>query len=107
MLRFDFTGLGQSAGEFAESNFSSNINDLVYTRLSDCDLDAKPGARNVDGVRPLTRMQRDGVAAGGIEHVHIHRAAVLVENRAHRRAHASQIDHVIVPESLRVTVSQR
>ena len=30
VLRFDFTGLGMSGGEFAESNFSSNIDDLAY-----------------------------------------------------------------------------
>ena len=29
VLRFDFTGLGASQGEFANTNFSSNINDLV------------------------------------------------------------------------------
>ena len=29
VLRFDFTGLGESAGDFAETNFSSNIGDLV------------------------------------------------------------------------------
>ncbi|WP_373083913.1 alpha/beta fold hydrolase [Sneathiella sp.] len=29
-LRFDFTGLGQSDGEFANSNFSSNIVDIVH-----------------------------------------------------------------------------
>lgn len=29
VLRFDFTGLGMSGGEFADSNFSSNIEDLV------------------------------------------------------------------------------
>ena len=28
VLRFDFTGLGQSEGEFADTNFSSNISDL-------------------------------------------------------------------------------
>lgn len=28
-LRFDFTGLGESAGDFANTNFSSNIDDLV------------------------------------------------------------------------------
>lgn len=28
-LRFDFTGLGQSDGDFANTNFSSNIEDLV------------------------------------------------------------------------------
>jgi putative redox protein len=29
VLRFDFTGLGQSEGEFADSNFSSNVSDLL------------------------------------------------------------------------------
>ncbi|MFT6332685.1 MAG: putative redox protein [Lentimonas sp.] len=29
MFRFDFTGLGKSNGDFANTNFSSNINDLV------------------------------------------------------------------------------
>lgn len=29
VLRFDFTGLGGSGGEFANSNFSSNVDDLV------------------------------------------------------------------------------
>jgi putative redox protein len=29
VLRFDFTGLGQSGGEFADSNFSANIDDVV------------------------------------------------------------------------------
>jgi alpha-beta hydrolase superfamily lysophospholipase len=29
VLRFDFTGLGTSEGEFADTNFSSNIKDLV------------------------------------------------------------------------------
>jgi len=29
VLRFDFTGLGQSEGEFSETNFSSNVDDLV------------------------------------------------------------------------------
>ncbi|MEO1021043.1 MAG: alpha/beta fold hydrolase [Bacteroidota bacterium] len=28
-LRFDFTGLGQSTGKFADTNFSSNVDDLV------------------------------------------------------------------------------
>ena len=28
-LRFDFTGLGSSDGEFANTNFSSNVQDLV------------------------------------------------------------------------------
>jgi len=29
VLRFDFTGLGQSEGEFADTNFASNVEDLV------------------------------------------------------------------------------
>ncbi len=29
VLRFDFTGLGQSEGEFSETNFSSNVDDLL------------------------------------------------------------------------------
>ena len=29
VLRFDFTGLGDSEGDFADSNFSSNVEDLV------------------------------------------------------------------------------
>lgn len=29
VLRFDFTGLGESEGEFAETNFSSEVSDLV------------------------------------------------------------------------------
>mgnify|MGYP001801656452 CR=1 FL=1 len=29
VLRFDFTGLGQSEGEFADTNFSSNVEDLI------------------------------------------------------------------------------
>jgi putative redox protein len=29
VLRFDFTGLGGSAGDFANTNFSSNIEDLI------------------------------------------------------------------------------
>ncbi len=29
VLRFDFTGLGHSVGEFANTDFSSNVEDLV------------------------------------------------------------------------------
>ena len=29
VLRFDFTGLGSSEGEFANTNFSSNVQDLL------------------------------------------------------------------------------
>ena len=33
VLRFDFTGLGASEGEFADTNFSSNIEDLITAAL--------------------------------------------------------------------------
>jgi putative redox protein len=29
VLRFDFTGLGESEGEFAETNFSTNVSDII------------------------------------------------------------------------------
>ena len=29
VLRFDFTGIGASEGEFANTNFSSNVDDLI------------------------------------------------------------------------------
>ena len=38
VLRFDFTGLGHSAGEFANTTFTSNVDDLVRAARS---LDAK------------------------------------------------------------------
>ena len=30
VVRFDFTGLGESEGEFSDTNFSSNVDDLIY-----------------------------------------------------------------------------
>jgi uncharacterized OsmC-like protein/pimeloyl-ACP methyl ester carboxylesterase len=30
VVRFDFTGLGRSEGEFADSHFSANVQDLIY-----------------------------------------------------------------------------
>lgn len=30
VLRFDFTGLGSSQGDFSNTNFSSNLDDLVH-----------------------------------------------------------------------------
>ena len=31
VLRFDFTGLGESEGDFADTNFSSNLEDLLVS----------------------------------------------------------------------------
>ena len=33
VLRFDFTGLGESEGDFADTNFSSNVDDLVQAAM--------------------------------------------------------------------------
>ena len=35
VLRFDFTGLGESAGDFADTNFSSNVLDLLAAAESE------------------------------------------------------------------------
>ncbi|WP_299963251.1 bifunctional alpha/beta hydrolase/OsmC family protein [uncultured Roseobacter sp.] len=42
VLRFDFTGLGHSGGEFANTSFTSNVNDLIAANdyLSDRDMTA-------------------------------------------------------------------
>ena len=32
ILRFDFTGLGRSGGDFADSTFSSDIQDIVFVK---------------------------------------------------------------------------
>ncbi len=40
VLRFDFTGLGASEGEFANTNFSSNIADLAAAEYMDGELEA-------------------------------------------------------------------
>jgi hypothetical protein len=34
VLRFDFTGLGESEGDFADTNFSSNVDDLIVAIFS-------------------------------------------------------------------------
>ena len=35
VLRFDFTGLGHSGGEFANTGFSSNVGDLIAAAAAD------------------------------------------------------------------------
>ena len=55
VLRFDFTGLGSSQGEFENTTFSSNVEDLV--RAAD-HLRARFAAPDV-AHRPLARRRRD------------------------------------------------
>ena len=45
VLRFDFTGLGNSDGDFANTNFSSNVDDLLNVIL---DWDTGGSAHNGD-----------------------------------------------------------
>ena len=55
VLRFDFTGLGSSEGDFANSTFSSNVADLV--RAADHLRETRAGAGDPD--RPQPRRRRD------------------------------------------------
>ncbi|TVS08158.1 MAG: alpha/beta fold hydrolase [Phycisphaerales bacterium] len=43
VLRFDFTGLGDSEGDFANTNFSSNVDDLVAAAESLAQTHKSPG----------------------------------------------------------------
>lgn len=43
VMRFDFTGLGSSEGEFANTNFSSNVSDLVSAAAYLRELERAPG----------------------------------------------------------------
>ena len=62
VLRFDFTGLGSSEGEFANTTFSSNVDDLVAA--ADHLRAADRGARNSDRPQPWRR----GGARRGASH---------------------------------------
>lgn len=42
VLRFDFTGLGARGGEFANTSFSSNVDDLVRAAATLCDRHRPP-----------------------------------------------------------------
>ena len=46
VLRFDFTGLGDSDGDFSNTNFSSNVDDLVAARGRDDRCPERPLPRN-------------------------------------------------------------
>ena len=59
VLRFDFTGLGSSEGEFASTNFSSNVADL----LSAADYLRQSSSGTVVADRPLAR-RRSGPGCG-------------------------------------------
>ena len=71
VLRFDFTGLGHSQGEFANTHFSSNVADLVVALhlhqsagdnpLSNVEIEqSKVGSLETDLVSDLLRMLLEG-----------------------------------------------
>ena len=72
VLRFDFTGIGASEGEFANTNFSSNVADLVPDRVVGLHLNFVVVPRPPDGTEPtpeeaaalaaLAAWRRDGAA---------------------------------------------
>lgn len=55
VLRFDFTGLGESEGDFADTNFSSNVEDLVAAAEY---MDGRRAGGPVDPGRPLPGWSR-------------------------------------------------
>ena len=61
VLRFDFTGLGASEGEFANTTFSSNVADLVAAANHLREM--YPGARDPDRPQPRRRGGAGGRAA--------------------------------------------
>ena len=67
VLRFDFTGLGSSEGDFANSTFSSNVADLVRaadhlreTRKAPCDPDRTQPRRRRRAGRGRSNSGREG-----------------------------------------------
>ena len=64
VLRFDFTGLGASEGEFANTNFSSNLGDLV-ARLIICANSTSAAAADRPFARRRCRARGRAARAGG------------------------------------------
>ena len=77
VLRFDFTGLGSSEGDFANSTFSSNVADLV--RAAEHLRETRTSSRDPD--RPQPRRRRDtgrGLANSGRQGRRHHRSPVPI-----------------------------
>ena len=72
VLRFDFTGLGSSQGDFANSTFSSNVADLVRAT----------GEGEVVKVKSLTTDEiglNDALAAAGVRALETDLAALILQ----------------------------
>ena len=68
VLRFDFTGLGHSGGEFANTTFSSNVADLVAAAAYLQSRDMAPGLLIGHSLGGAARRSRDAVGQGGGYH---------------------------------------
>ena len=97
VLRFDFTGLGASEGEFAATTFSSNVDDLVAAaRYLEAEFDAPQilighslggtavlaAARQLPSVRAVATIGAPCDAAHVIHHFDEHRAKIEEDGEA-------------------------
>ena len=126
VLTFDFTGLGQSEGEFADSNFSSNVGDLIAAanfleaehsgpsilighslggtavlaaaeRISSCRAVATIGApARAEHVTQLLGEQLEAIERDGIASVHIGERPFVI-----KRQFVDDVAGQTVPENLR------
>ena len=121
MLRFDFTGLGQSEGEFADTHFSSNVQDLLdaaeYLKREHQPPDILVG-HSLGGTAMLAAAHRIGSAVavatigalsrhsiGRIDPSQVAEVALEVERRQHGRP--SGADHTTVLHACRKTKELR
>jgi len=103
VLRFDFTGLGESEGEFSDTNFSSNVEDLVDAALYMEDYFEAPSAligHSLGGAAVLA-------AAGDIESC---RAVVTIaapSSPDHILRHISNLDEIEQAGTASVNIAGR
>lgn len=80
VLRFDFTGLGESEGDFADTNFSSNVEDLVAAGRSMAERYGAPdllvghslgGAAVLHGAHPLHSARAVATIAAPSDPAHV------------------------------------
>lgn len=57
VLRFDITGLGNSEGDFANTNFSSNVDDLILAATAMSDKQMSPSLLIGHSLGGLTQMR--------------------------------------------------
>jgi hypothetical protein len=71
VFRFDFTGLGESEGAFEDSDFTSNVGDLLAAAAHMGTTLSPPAiliGHSLGGAAALTRGGADPLGAGGLDH---------------------------------------